>query len=82
MVMVTVALLVDSIQDVFSIVGAIASNSKAFLFPTFFYFAQIIRKQKPRKNIFYLSIVIFCSFAFLGVIGIVCNFIVGGGGGH
>lgn len=77
--MIGTALLVDSVQDVFSIVGAIASNSKAILFPCLFYFAQIIKKDKQRKIKFYFSVGIFIVFACLGLNGIISNFIVGGG---
>ena len=71
-----IAIAVTDIEDVFNIVGAVASNSIAFVFPTLFYIFQVKRKSKNKTIIYYISWVILCFFIPLGVYAIVSNLLV------
>ena len=43
---VAIAIAVDDIEDVFNLVGAVASNAIAFIFPSMFYVFLVNRKGK------------------------------------
>lgn len=76
LIAVGVAIAVTDIEDVFNIVGAIASNSIAFIFPPIFYIFQVDRKSKDRTITYYVSWVIMCFFIPLGIFAIVSNLLV------
>ena len=66
-VAIGVAIAVDDIEDVFNIVGAVASNAISFIFPGLFYFVMIKRKNKEKNVKYYLSIVLVCFFIPFGI---------------
>ena len=70
-----VAILVDDIEDVFNIIGAIASNMISFILPSLFYWVMIKRKDKPKKIQYYGALVIFWLFIPIGIFAVVSNII-------
>ena len=45
---IMIAITVESIEEIFNLVGAIASNSIGFLFPSAFYLFSVLKKKKAR----------------------------------
>ena len=72
---ITIAAAVDDIEDVFNIVGAIASNSINFIFPAMFYMLLIRKKNKPKKMQYYISVGLFCFFIPFGIFSVVSKFL-------
>jgi predicted neutral ceramidase superfamily lipid hydrolase len=62
-------------------VGAIASNSIAFILPSMFYVLLIRKKGKQKKPQYYIAFVAFCFFIPFGIFSVVTKFL-GHGGGH
>ena len=74
-VAIGVSIAVDDIEDVFNIVGAVASNAISFIFPGLFYWMMIKRKNKEENIRYYLSIFIVCFFIPFGIFAVVSNII-------
>ena len=70
-----IAIAVDDIEDVFNIVGAIASNAIAFIFPAMFYMLLVQKKNKPKKLHYYISVVLFAFFIPFGIFSVVSKFL-------
>lgn len=79
---VGIAIAVDDIEDVFNIVGAIASNAIAFIFPSLFYFMMVRRKNKPKRWHYYAALACFCFFVPFGIFAVVSKFLVSEEGHH
>lgn len=74
-VIILVGVLADDIEVVFSIVGAICATSIGALLPMYFYVNLISKKRKPKKFLYYLSIVLGCILAPYSLFSIVAKFI-------
>lgn len=70
-----IAIAVDDIEDVFNIVGAIASNAISFIFPAMFYMLLVRKKNKPRKLQYYISVALFIFFIPFGIFSVVSKFL-------
>lgn len=76
LIIVGIAVAVDNIEDVFSVVGSIASNAISFIFPSMFYFFLVKKKNKTRKVHFYIAGVIFIFFIPFGIFSMVTKIVV------
>lgn len=76
MISVLIAILVDDIEDVFSLVGAVASNAIGFVFPAVFYICLINRKDKAKNFRYYISYGIILLYIPMAYFAIVSNFLV------
>lgn len=76
LIIVGIAIAVDNIEDVFSVVGSIASNAISFIFPSMFYFFLVKKKNKTRKFHFYLAGVIFIFFIPFGIFSMISKIVV------
>lgn len=68
-------MLVEDIEDVFNVVGAIASNAISFIFPSMFYVFLILKKKKPKKVHYYISFALFVFFIPFGIFSVVSKFL-------
>lgn len=75
LVIVGVALAVDSIEAVFSLSGAICSSSVCVLLPCFFYFRLVAIKKPVRNWKYYGSIALFWAIGPYCIFSIVCLYI-------
>lgn len=66
----------DDIEDVFNVVGAIASNAIAFIFPSMFYMFLILKKKKPKKLHYYISVALFFFFIPFGIFSVISKFLI------
>lgn len=71
------AILVDDIEDVFNLVGAIASNAIAFIFPSMFYVFLVKKKEKEVRIQYYFAMAIFIFFIPFGIFAVVSKFLTG-----
>ena len=74
-VAIGIAIAVDDIEDVFNLVGAIASNAIAFIFPSLFYFTLVKRKNKEIRPQYYAAWVVFVFFIPFGIFAVVSKFL-------
>lgn len=58
-IVIVVAILVEDIESVFNIVGAVCSTSIGVILPALFYFRQVDKKGKERTWKYYLSLSLF-----------------------
>lgn len=68
---VTLAVTIGRLGPIFNLVGAIASNSIGFIFPTLFYIILIVQKKRKKRVQFYFSLLLLCTsvpFAIFAVI--------------
>jgi amino acid permease len=72
---IAIAASVNDIEDVFNVVGAIASNAISFIFPPMFYLLLIRKKEKPRKIHYYISWVLFVFFIPFGIFSVITKFL-------
>ena len=72
---ILVGILADDIEAVFNIVGAICATSIGALFPMYFYVSLIKKKHKPKKLLYYLSIVLGFMLAPYAIFSIIAKFI-------
>lgn len=66
----------DDIEDVFNVVGAIASNAIAFIFPSMFYMFLILKKKKPKKLHYYISVGLFFFFIPFGIFSVISKYLI------
>ena len=74
-VIILIALLVESIESVFNIIGAICSTSISILLPSFFYVRLIQIRKQPKTLKYYFSIVLFCVMAPYALFSIIALYI-------
>jgi hypothetical protein len=72
---VSVGIVVDDIEAVFNIIGAVCSTSIGILLPCFFYFMLIIKKNKKRTFKFYISLLVFGIMAPFAVFSVIAKYI-------
>jgi len=72
---IAIAASVKDIEDVFNVVGAIASNAISFIFPPMFYALLIRKKDKPRKLHYFISWTLFVFFIPFGIFSVVTKFL-------
>ena len=72
---ILVGILADDIEAVFTIVGAICATSIGALFPMYFYVNLISKKRKPKKMLYYLSIMLGVVLGPYALFSIVAKFI-------
>ena len=70
-----IAIGVDDIEDVFNIIGAIASNMISFILPSLFYWIMVKRKNKEKKIQYYGAWAVFLLFIPLGIFAVISNII-------
>lgn len=68
---VTLAVTIGKLGTIFNLVGAIASNSIGFIFPTLFYILLIRRKRRPKRINYYLAILLFLTAVPFGIFAVV-----------
>ncbi len=71
----SVGIVVDDIEAVFNIIGAVCSTSIGILLPCFFYFMLIIKKNKKRTFKFYISLLVFGIMAPFAVFSVIAKYI-------
>ena len=74
-IVITISILVTSLESVFNFIGAIAANSTAFIFPSLLYIVSIIRQKKSKNIKFYLAITLFVISIPLGLASILFQYI-------
>lgn len=70
-----IAIGVGNIEDVFNLVGAIASNAIGSIFPCMYYYLLIKFKNKVKTYNYYIAMVLFYFFIPFGVFSVVSNYI-------
>ena len=75
MVIAGVAISVDNIAVVFNFIGAVCSTSISVLLPCFFYFQLIRKKNKPRHELFYLTIILFSVMIPFALFSLVAQYL-------
>ena len=74
-VIVATGVVLNDIEAVFNLIGAICSTSIAVLLPCFFYFILIIKKDKKRNLKYYISIVVFGIMVPFALFSVVAQYI-------
>jgi amino acid permease len=74
-VIVVTGVLLNDIEAVFNIIGAVCSTSISVLLPCFFYFILVIKKKKPRNIKFYVSIAVFIIMAPFALFSVVAKYV-------
>jgi amino acid permease len=74
-VVVIAGVLLDDIEAVFNIIGAVCSTSISALLPCFFYFILVVKKKKQRNFKFFAAIVAFCIMAPFAIFSVVAKYI-------
>lgn len=72
---VTLAVTVGRLGPIFNLVGAIASNSIGFIFPTLFYIILIIQKKRKKTISFYFSLLLLCTSVPFAIFAVITEFI-------
>lgn len=72
---VTIGVILNDIEAVFNIIGAVCSTSICVLLPCFFYFVLVIKKGKKKNIKFYISGAIFCIMAPFALFSIVAKYV-------
>lgn len=67
------AILIGNLGKVFNLVGAIASNSIGFIFPTLFYIMLIKKKNRPKRIHFYIAVLLFFTAVPFGIFSVVAE---------
>lgn len=75
LVIAGVSISVDNIAVVFNAIGAICSTSIGVLLPCFFYFQLVRKKNKPRKGLFYLTIILFTVMIPFALFSLVAQYV-------
>ena len=68
------ALVIQDIEDVFNVAGAISANSITFILPTMFYIFLILKKKKEKKIQYYVAWGVFVFSIPFGVFSVAANF--------
>lgn len=74
-VVVGTGVLLDDIEVVFNIVGAVCSTSIGILLPCFFYFILVIKKNKEKNIKFYISLGVFLIMAPFAIFSVVAKYV-------
>ena len=75
LVVITIAILVDDIEDIFNLVGAIAANALSFILPSLFYVMLVKKKSKKVRIQFYAAQMCFIFFIPFGIFAVVSKFL-------
>jgi amino acid permease len=70
-----ISIIVNDIQNVFNVIGAISSNLLGFIFPPMFYIFLIRKKNKPRKMHYHAAWILFILFIPFGIFSVVTKFL-------
>lgn len=72
---VGIAIGVKNIEDVFNLVGAVASNAIGYIFPCMFYYLLIKYKKKKITPSYYIAAGLFYFFIPFGIFAVITNYI-------
>lgn len=74
-IIISIAASLDEVENVFNILGAIASNSTCLIFPCMFYVMLIRKRNKPKKLHYWVALAGFIFFIPFGIFSVVSMFI-------
>lgn len=70
-----ISVFLNSIEDILNLIGAICENLIAIILPCIFYFMLIKKQNKPKRGLYYFTIILVCIIAPYGVFTIVANYV-------
>jgi amino acid permease len=75
-IIVVLAVTVGNLGSIFNLVGAIASNSVGFIFPTLFYMVIVVKQHRKKRIHFWVSLALFCIALPFGIFAVASEFII------
>lgn len=74
-VVVVIAMFVNNIESMFNLVGSISCSCQAMLFPLYFYVKLIYKKNKEKRAIYYVSLILLVAMTFFSIFSIVALYL-------
>lgn len=74
-VVVAIAMFVNNIESMFNLVGSISCSCQAMIFPLYFYVKLIYKKNKEKRPIYYISLILLVTMTLFSIFSIVALYI-------